>query len=77
MIEIEYLLDLLNKIEEQIKESKKTTKERLKLEAEKMYTFYALKICLDKLTNTDTVENKEGIKRTKIYLEKIEKLDLQ
>lgn len=69
------LHELLDKIERCSKETRVTIKDRLKLETEKMYAYHALDICLHKLSNENTSSGKEGLQRTKVYFDKIEKLD--
>lgn len=69
------LHDLLDKIEKYSKETRVTTKDKLRLETEKMYSYHALSVCLRKLSNEDTNSSKEGLLRTKLYFDKIERLE--
>lgn len=72
---MENLYNLLNKIEECSKDAKVTLKDKLIDETERMYSYYALKNCIDRLSNKDTSESKEGLQRTKAYFDKIGRLD--
>ncbi len=74
-MDLNLLEELLHEIENNSNRETVDTKDELMLEAEKLYTYYALKICMDKLTNTDPKDSKEGIQRTRAYMEKIQKLD--
>lgn len=69
------LHELLDEIERCSKETRGTVKDRLKLEAEKMYAYHALSICFHKLSNGDIDSNREGLLRTRSYFDKIEKID--
>lgn len=75
MINIDELMVILDEIKNLESRNGNTMKDKLRIEAENMYAYHALQLCLNTLNNKDTTENKEGIKRTKSYFERIEKVE--
>ncbi|KAI4291668.1 hypothetical protein PAPHI01_0942 [Pancytospora philotis] len=69
------LFDLLGRIEASIHEQPELLKERALLEAEMMYTHYAMKISLGKLNNKLDGDAKEGVMRSKQFIEKISQIN--
>ncbi|KAM0680363.1 hypothetical protein GINT2_001421 [Glugoides intestinalis] len=74
---IQKLEELLVQIHEDVVTDSICSKDKLLHEAEKMYSFNALGICLVKLgASKDSSDYKEGLMKTKEYFKKIKALDM-
>ncbi len=74
---METLNKLLDQIEIAIDQDFDLEKDKIYHELHKLYTFHALDICVGKLTNNSTKIGKDGIIKTKNYLDKIKHMDLE
>lgn len=75
MAHTEDLHELLNKIEKYSGETRIAIKDRLRLETEKVYAYHALAMCHHRLSNESTDSSKEGLQRTRMYFDRIERLN--
>lgn len=66
---------ILDQIENKLTENKTLMVEKLNLEVEKAYAYNALGVCKSKLNNGRGDDFREGINRTKVFFEKIKKIN--
>lgn len=72
---VQKLFKILEQIEEGSKESPVTIIEKLNLEVEKNFAYNALGLAKARLSNSNTKEYKDGLEKTKKYMEKLKHIN--
>ena len=72
---LQKLNEILDIIEAEASESRVLMVDKLSYEVEKAYTYNALGICKSKLSNGKVDDFRDGINRTKVFFEKIKKIN--